>query len=171
MKKIFNIAVVLAFLCISMGAFAQTNAKLGYVDSQSILEAHPEKDNIQKELLKYSQSLKDQLQAMNIELQNKVQEYQNNEATLSDLVKQTKVKEIQDLQKRIQEFEMTANQEFNNKQNELLGPVLEKVQNAIKEVGKEKGYTYIFDLTSGSLVYYEKGDNLNDAVKAKLGIK
>ena len=101
-----------------------------------------------------------------------MQDYEANQATMSNLVKQSKEKEIIDLQGRIQQFQANAEQEFEAKRAEKLSPILEKIQNAINAVGKEKGYTYILDTATGAAVYI--GTDAVDAtkdVKAKLGIK
>ena len=65
-----------------------------------------------------------------------------------------------------------AETEFESKRAELLKPILDKIQNAINTVGKEKGYTYVLDLATGAAVYVgtDAVDCTND-VKAKLGIK
>ena len=77
-----------------------------------------------------------------------------------------------DLQSRIQQFQVNAEGEFENKRAELLKPILDKIQNAINTVGKEKGYTYVLDLATGAAVYVgtDAVDCTKD-VKAKLGIK
>jgi len=109
---------------------------------------------------------------MATEYQNKLQDYEANQATMSNLVKQSKEKEIVDLQNRIQQFQANAENEFEAKRAEVLKPILDKIQNAINAVGKEKGYTYILDLATGATVYVS--DDAIDAtkdVKAKLGIK
>ena len=121
---------------------------------------------------KYYGELQSQLQTMAQEYQAKAQDYEANLATMSNLVKQSKEKEILDLQSRIQQFQLNAEQEFEAKRAELLKPILDKIQNAINAVGKEKGYTYVIDLATGAAVYV--GTDAVDAtkdVKAKLGIK
>ena len=122
--------------------------------------------------MNYYNELQSQLQTMATEYQNKMQDYEANQATMSNLVKQSKEKEIMDLQNRIQQFQANAENEFESKRAELLKPILDKIQNAINTVGKEKGYTYILDLANGAAVYV--GDAAVDAtndVKAKLGVK
>ena len=106
------------------------------------------------------------------EYQTKMQDYEANQATMSNLVKQSKEKEIVDLQTRIQQFQANAENEFEAKRAELLKPILDKIQNAINTVGKEKGYTYVLDLATGAAVYVgtDAVDCTKD-VKAKLGIK
>ena len=120
----------------------------------------------------YYNELQSQLQTMAQEYQSKMQDYEANQATMSNLVKQSKEKEIIDLQTRIQQFQANAESEFESKRAELLKPILDKIQNAINTVGKEKGYTYIIDLATGAAVYV--GDDATDItkdVKGKLGIK
>ena len=58
----------------------------------------------------------------------------------------TRLKELEDLQARILSFEQTAEQSIQMKQAELFEPILLKIENAINDVAKEKGYTYIFDI-------------------------
>ena len=109
---------------------------------------------------------------MATEYQNKMQDYEANVATMSNLVKQSKEKEIVDIQNRIQQFQANAEQEFEAKRGELLAPILDKIQNAINAVGKEKGYTYILDLATGAAVYVgDAATDITKDVKAKLGVK
>ena len=79
--------------------------------------------------------------------------------------------EIQDLELRIQQFQQTSQESIQQKRNEVLSPLLEKAQNAIDEVAKEKNYTYIFDISLGSIVYGEESRDIMPLVKSKLGIE
>ncbi len=173
MKKITTALFIFA---IFMTAFttstqAQTNAKFGYINSAKLLEKIPERTKLEKELDAYRKKLEDEIQTMVTEYTTKVQEYQNNESTMSDLIKQSKESEIREMEKRIQTFRQTADVDFQNKQTELFNPLLEKAQKAIEKVGDDNGYTYIFDVSMGTLLYYKKGDNLQSLVEKELGIK
>ncbi len=171
MKNLFKV-LFLGIALFVMSGVAEAQVKIAHVNSAEVLDAMPDKATAEKALEKYYGELQTQLQAMGTEYQNKVQDYQSNEATMSNLVKQSKEKEILDLQTRIQQFQANAEQEFENKRAELLSPILDKIQNAINAVGKEKGYTYILDLATGAAVYVgtDAVDCTKD-VKAKLGIK
>ena len=171
MKKLFKV-LFLGVALFVMSGMAQAQVKIAHVNTAEVLDAMPDKATAEKALEKYYGELQSQMQAMGTEYQNKVQDYQANEATMSNLVKQSKEKEILDLQNRIQQFQANAETEFESKRAELLAPILEKIQNAINTVGKEKGYTYVLDLATGAAVYV--GDDAIDCtkdVKAKLGIK
>lgn len=164
------IALFSLVVLLSSFGYSQSVAKFGYIDSNEILALMPETDSLQNELKAYADYLDQQMQTMGMEYQTKVTEYQENINTMSDLIRQTKEKEITDLQARIQAFQQSADQDLGAKQAELFNPLIEKVKNAINAVGKENSYTYIFDIGTGALVFYENGDNILALVKAKLGI-
>jgi len=171
MKSFKKIIALFAFVAlVSSFGFSQAVVKLGYIDSNEILTLMPETDSLQKELKKYAEYLDTQMSTMAQEYQAKVTAYQENMNTMSDLIRQTKEKEITDLQARIQAFQQSADQDLGTKQSELFNPLIEKVKNAISSVGKENGYTYIFDVGTGALVFFENGDNVLPLVKKKLGI-
>jgi outer membrane protein len=151
--------------------YSQSGLKLGYIDSNEILSLMPETDSLSQELKNYADYLDQQMSTMGMEYQTKLQQYQENVATMSDLIRQTKEKEITDLQQRIQAFQQSADQDLQSKQQELFNPLIEKVKKAISDVSRENNYNYVFDVGTGALVFFENGDNILPLVKAKLGIK
>src|SRR5512138_3540849 len=98
MKKLLKPALVIMFCSMMSIGFSQVNAKLGYIDSNELLELMPSKDSIQAVLQDYGKSLESQLQTMYAEYQAKVQDYQTNSRTMSDIIRQTKEKELADLE-------------------------------------------------------------------------
>ena len=171
MKKMFKV-LFLGIALFVMSGVAQAQVKIAHVNTAEILDAMPDKAKAEKDLEKYYGELQSQLQTMAQEYQTKMQDYEANQATMSNMVKQSKEKEIIDIQNRIQQFQANAESEFESKRAELLKPILDKIQTAINAVGKEKGYTYMLDLATGAAVYVS--DDAIDAtkdVKAKLGIK
>ena len=171
MKRLFKV-MFLGIALFVMSGMANAQVKLAHVNTAEILDVMPDKASAEKSLEKYYGELQAQLETMAKEYQTKMQDYEANQATMSNLVKQSKEKEIIDLQTRIQQFQANAENEFESKRAELLKPILDKIQNAINTVGKEKGYTYILDLATGAAVYVgtDAVDCTKD-VKAKLGIK
>ena len=163
------------FLCVAFFAFsgvASAQIKIAHVNTNEVMNAMPEKTKAEKDLENYYNELQEQLKTMYTEYQNKLQDYQANAETMSNLVKQSKEKELVDLESRITAFQANAENEFDAKRAELLAPLLEKIQNAINAVGKEKGFTYILDVATGTTVYI--GTDATDVtkdVKSKLGIK
>jgi outer membrane protein len=168
MKKTF-----LFFLCavlIAGTSFAQS-PKFGHIDSRMLLESMPEYKKADVDVQTYVKSFQDQIEAMSKEYAKKVQEFQAGEKTMTDAVKEVKVKEIQDLQARAESTQQSAQEKVAKKREELLSPILDKAQKAIEDVSKEKGYTYVFDKSAGSLLYAAPTDDMMPLVKTKLGIK
>ena len=143
MKKI-TFLFLLSFLTLS--SIAQN--KFGYIDSQELLILMPERKAAETEVQNFAKSLEAQLASMTVEYQEEVQEYQANEATYTDLVKQDKIAEITGLEQRIQTFQQNAQQSLQAKEQELLEPILTKARNAIEDVAEEGDFTYIFDLST-----------------------
>lgn len=167
-KGFLLLAVALLF---SGAAFAQGTVKIGYIDSQKLMSEMPASDSAQAKVKRFAQSLQTQMQTMGQEYKNKVQAYQSNVGTMSDLIRQTKEKEISDLQQRIQAFQSSAQEDIQKKQQELFQPIIKKVKDAITAVGKEYHYNYILDVSQGVVLYYANGDDVTPLVKKKLGLK
>ncbi len=172
MKKLSLILLMIAFVLFANQSFSQGKAKFGHIDSQKLLSEMPETATARKAVDDYTKQLEDQLKTMQTELQKKYDDYVAKQATYSDLIKKTKEDELNSLQQRIQSFQQTAQQDIQKKQEELLQPVIDKAKAAIKEVAKAKGYTYIFDTSTGGLAYWpENSDDILPLVKAKLEAK
>lgn len=169
MKKLTKVLVLLVLaLGIGYGANAQTQ-KIGYVDTQVIIDMMPESAKIQQDMQAYYSELQAELQAMATEYQTKMRDYEANQATMSNILRQSKEKEIIDLQGRIQDFQANAESDFAAKQEELSKPMLDKIKAAIDDVVKAKGLAYVFEKT----VVLSIGDSAIDItsdVKAKLGL-
>jgi len=131
----------------------------------------PGVDSAGQALNDYAQNLQKQLETMVSEFQTKYDEYLTNEAQYVDAVKQIKQKELVDLQTRIQDFQNDAQDLLAKKEQELMQPFIDKAKKAIDDVAKEKGYTYILDTSTGSVLYWEGGDDIMMFVKEKLGIQ
>jgi outer membrane protein len=127
-------------------------------------------DSVKIKLQNYQQTLSDQMDQMRTEFENKYLDYQSQAATMSDLIKQTKEKELTDLQARIDAFQQKAQVDLQAKQEELLKPVIDKARGAIKEVAKENKYTYVLNSIEDVILFTEPTDDLMPLVKKKLGI-
>ena len=172
MKTIRKGFLLLAIALLFSGVgFAQGTLKIGYIDSNKLMSMMPESDSAQAQVKMYAQNLQKQMQVMGQEYQKKIQSYQANAGTMSDLIRQTKEKEIADLQQRIQAFQASADKDIQKKQQQLFQPIIQKVKNAIDAVGKEYHYNYILDVSQGVVLYYANGDNVLPLVKKKLKLK
>lgn len=172
MNKIIKVFFLAAALFVVNGIASAQTLKIAHVNTSQIMEEMPERSKAEKSLETYYNELQEQIKTMYGEYQTKLQDYQSNAETMSNLVRQSKEKELIDLESRITAFQSNAETEFDNKRVELLKPLLEKIQKAIDAVGKEKGYTYILDTATGAAVYIgADAVDVTKDVKAKLGIK
>jgi outer membrane protein len=172
MKKIYKITVLLAlFVSCSLILNAQNKQKFGHVDSNVLLDLMPGKDSAQVKLQEYAKTLQDQFDAMQKELNVKYQDFQTNQLTMTDLIKQTKTEELQNMQTRLQTFQSSAQKDLQDKEQELLSPIIDKAKKAIQDVAKENKYTYIFDTGTGTILYSEPSDDILPLVKKYLNIE
>ena len=146
------------------------DALVAHVNTAAVLDAMPDKVKAEKELERFYGDLQNQLQTMAKEYQMKMQNYESNEATMSNIEKRSKQQEIVDLQTRIQQFQTSAESEFEAKRVELLKPILNRIQNAINTVSSENDLTYVIDISTGAAVFLgEDSIDITYMVMKKLG--
>jgi outer membrane protein len=169
MKKILGIILV---VMMATTVFAQKDFKFGHINSNELLSAMPERDSARNELQEYSKMLQQEMEAMQVELQTKYATYMEKQDTYSELVKQSKETEIQEIQQRVQGFQQTAQQDLQQKEAELFQPIMDKAQAAIEAVSKANGFTYVFDLGAGGLLYHsDQSIDILPLAKKELGIE
>ncbi len=167
--KFFTAFIAIIFICGSLNA---QKYKFGHINTQKLLEAMPESDTARAKMEKSTRELEKELEQMQVELNNKVNNYMQRRDSLSQLIRQTKETEIQDMQQRIQRFQMSAEQDLQNRREQLFQPIYDKMDKAVNKVAKEQEFTYIFDVSMGSIAYFsdESIDIMAD-VKKVLGIE
>ena len=153
-------------------AFALHAQKFGHVTSEALLQAMPEYDSAQVKIENLQQQYELEIEQIQVEINKKIEQFNQNEATMSDLIKEAKASEIQELQIRLQNFSQTAQQDLQQQGMRLIQPVMEKARNAINEVAREHGLIYVFDLSQGNPIYTsEESLDMVPLVKAKLGLQ
>lgn len=171
MKNVVKLIAVVVILAVATSASAQKNSKLGHIDFGKLIEQMPGQDTVKLSMNSYAQTLQDTYMAMQNELQTKIDEYTRNKETMSAIIKQTKEKEIGDLQARMETFQQSAQQDLADQETKLTTPFIDKARKAIQEVAKENGFTYIFNNVEGLLLYNEGGEDIMPLVKKKMGIQ
>lgn len=167
MKNILKLFVVALFVAFSVQTMAQS--KIGHINFDELVSLMPGQDSINKALENYVAGLESQSMSMQTELESKYADYQANQATMSEIIRQTKEKEIMDLQQRIEAFNQQAQYDIQNKQFELTQPLLNRAQKAIEDVAKENGFTYIIN-SNVQILLYANGTDILPLVKTKLGL-
>lgn len=168
MKKTLLTLLIVAPLCL----MAQT-AKIAHVDVKAIYNAMPEKSQAQDQLRAFSQQYQAEYNTVQEEFNKKFADYQTlaADAATPTTIKERRMHEIQESDHKIQQFLNKAEADIAAKEKELNAPIMKKINDAIKAVGTEGGYTYILDISTTPVAYY--GPNAIDVtplVKAKLGL-
>jgi outer membrane protein len=173
MRRFISIASLMIVIALAGQSAMAQNLKFGHINSDELIQSMPEYDSATVKLEKFRKELVNALELMQVELNTKNDAYQKENKTLSDIVRQTKEQELMDMQKRIQDFQTNAQTQLQNKQTEVFQPIYLKVDKAIKDVGKENGFFYVFDVAKGALLYFDetKSVNVMPLVKIKLGLK
>lgn len=154
-------------------AHAQAPLKIGYTSVEYVLSQMPERKQIESDLKTYSGQLEAQMKSKQTDFQTKLDAYQKGGTTMTAVVKADKEKELQGLQQGLQEFQSTAQQSLQQKQQSLLSPALDKIQKTIDQVATENGYTYVLNSDAGSspiLLHGPKDGDISDVILKKMGI-
>lgn len=172
MTKTIQFAFAALISIFAINAQAQTQ-KIGHINSDELLAMMPEAQAAQTSLEDYRAQLEKDMREMEAELETKIAAFQQNQQIMTNLSRETKTREIQDLQARIQEFGQSAQQDLQAKQVELISPIIDKATNAVKEVAKENNFTYIMDSapSKATVIFFDNGEDILPLVKAKLGIQ
>ena len=173
MKRFIGISVlVIMVIFVGQNALAQ-NLKFGHINRTELIQAMPDFDSARVRLEKLNTELQNTAELLQVELNNKYEIYLKESKNLTELVRQTKEQELQDAQKRLTDFQTNAQNQIQEMQVKLFTPVTDKADKAIRDVGKENGYIYVFDLSQNQIIYFDetKSTNVMQLVKNKLGLK
>ncbi len=170
MKKLFKVALV-ALSIITIGNFAKAQTKIGYINFGELVQSMPEFKTVQPQIDAYRKQFVDEFTTMNNSFQADAKDYQAKGTTMTDAARTAKETELQDMQKRLQNYQTDAQQKIEAKSNELYKPLSDKAHQAVIDVAKEKGYAYVFDSSQTQLLVSPAGDDLMAPVKVKMGIK
>lgn len=172
MKKVaVLLGALVAILFTGMAAQGQ-NLKFAHIDTQALIASMPERDSAMTKLKAFEQDLMEQMDQLQVEVNKKYQDYLQKRDGFTPSVRESKEKELTELQQRLQEFQSAAQRDFNDMQSKLMQPIIERAHAAIEKVGKAGGYIYVLDKSLGSILYNsDQSVDLLPEVQKELGIK
>jgi len=159
MKKLFVIA--LAALA-TLTASAQQLAKVNF---QELVMLMPEMDAARETIAASQKEAEETYSAMVEEYQGKLSQYQQKQATWTAAIRESKERELMEIQNRIQEFQQSISQELQQQQNQLTAPIQEKANNVVTELAKTKGVTVLFDISQA--IYFDESKVLDLTAEAR----
>lgn len=172
--KFKNLLIILFALGISFSTKAQT--KIGYANLEAIISMLPETQTASKKLEAYQNQLSTKLEAKKNYFDVKYQEYVelSQESDVNEVKLATLQAELQKLQTELQQSVSDSDNKLSKKQNELMGPIMEKLENEIKAVADEKGYTYILNSSSSGstiILHAAQSDDISKELLKRLGVE
>ncbi len=160
---------VAAMAIVSLAAMAQT-PKFAYVDFNELIMLMHEMDSARATMEENQKTNEEILMAMYEEYQSKAQQYEQKQASWTPAIRDSKQKEIIDIETRLQQTQQSLQQEMQQLQNSLQAPIYEKAQKAVNDIAKAKGCTAVFE--KGSLLYLDPAQmvDLTPEARTALGI-
>ena len=162
--------IMAALVALPLSAAAQ---KIGTVNQDQVLQAMPEATQMLESLKASSQQYETEYQKLVEELQRLYTDFQSiqDDPNTPQAIKERRMQEIQDRQTKVEQFRNTATQDLQRQQEQLMAPIVQKINDAIKAVGQEGGFTLILP-AEPQLVLYSGADvvDLTTQVKSKLGL-
>jgi len=141
-------------------------AKTAHVDVNELMTKMPAVLDAQNQLKKLSDTYTAEYKTMVEEYQGKLKKYDAEASTVTDAVNQTRQQEVQDMAKRISDYQETAQKDLQKKESDLMKPITDKVKASIQKVGKAKGYQYVINAADLLLA---DGPDLTADIKKDLG--
>jgi outer membrane protein len=168
-KKSLLLVFVGSILFVS-SLFSQQKLKIGHANLVEILEALPQTDSAQQLIDKDTEELEGMLKEMQVEYNKLLDEYQQKLASYSEVIRAAKEADIVEMQNRIQTFQQNAAQQLQQRGAELMQPIYDKIQQAVEEIGQKEGYAYILDTSKGSVVFTGAASNdIGSLIREDLG--
>jgi len=172
--KTIRFTLILAFgLLFSLQVMGQ-DQRLGYFESDLILESIPEYNSLQQQLNTISNQWEAEIQRMEAEISELQEEFESKEILYTDEIRNQRKQEIENKISAKEQYvaqKFGPNGEYFSRQKELLEPIQRQVFAAVRAVAQRQNYDYVFD-RSGDIymVYANNAYNLNDEILEELGI-
>ena len=166
MKRIIIIA---AMAVISLAASAQ-DFRFGYVNYTELVQLMPAMDSVRVQIEAQEKETYETLGAMYEEYQTKAEQFQQKQATWTPAIRDSKMKELQEIEARFQENQQIFQQELQQMQQMLQAPVYEKAQKVVKELAQAKGLAFVFEETQMLYIDAAQGINLTPEARVALNI-
>ena len=152
----------------AMHAAAQSPLKIGYINSQVIIAQDPAATAAQEQFQREMVPLESELQGLESDIANLISQYQAQEITLTANARRARQDAIAQKQQAYQERMAQIEAEAAARQQELVQPIMERINNIIQEIRRDGSYTFIFDVAGGGLIAADESFDLTDEVMGRL---
>lgn len=165
--------LLILFIAIAPMAVVAQNLRIAYINTNEIMSAMPELSGIQAQVAERHEQMRATIQVLETDYINRLSEFQALPENTSETIMQDRLRELQQLQERMQALLQSSEVELFQLWQTLIEPVHRRVSEAIQAVANEGGYTFVFDVgvEQSQLVFVsDNASNITQAVRTRLGI-
>jgi outer membrane protein len=153
-KKVLSLTLFL-FLTSSLAVMAQS--KIGYMDSQKVMQNLPQRKTVKKTLTDYAKQQRKKYSDKEASYQKELSNFQKNKSSMSDTAVDNQKKKLTNMQSSLSKLGNKLSQQIQQKRNELMAPILQNINDAIKSIAKANGLDFVVDKSadegSGTILY------------------
>lgn len=173
MKKIILIAaLIITSIFFAKSLAAQTAQQIAYINSNELLEAMPEKVKASNQLIDLNNKYKEELNVMQNDYNKKYSDFISYQTSMAENIRLRRMQELYELERQINNFMKVAQEDIQNQEKAMIEPLRQKVNDAIYQVGIERGFICIYDLANPGIAFITPdATNATPLVKQKLGIR
>lgn len=172
--RLLALGVLLVMCAGVVVAPVQAQQKIGYVDSDYILQLVPEFATIQQNIDRQASEWEAEIEQSQQKVDEMFREYQARELLYTNEERQRKREEIVQAEEEAERLRMRyfgPEGELFLQQDNLMRPLQEKLMKAIEDVAAEEGFDYIFDKSGDFLFLFARDQfDLSDRVLEEMGI-
>lgn len=170
---LFSIILALVFI-LSAVVTSDAQQKIGYIDSDFVMEEIPEYTGIEQRLETIAQNWKDEIDEMQVEIERLRQEFEAREILFTPDIRRQRQQEID---RKVREREQYIERRFGpegdyfRQQEELLEPLQQRILEAVVKVAEREGYDHVFDRAGDYLFLFSRDRwNISREVLEEMGI-
>ncbi|RED43113.1 periplasmic chaperone for outer membrane proteins Skp [Winogradskyella eximia] len=156
-----------AVLFVGATSFTTAQTKIAHINKQELIKAMPAYAQAQTEIEKLGKTYEATIQTSLKELDVKLKQYNAEAETKTEEENMKRMQEVEGIKQSLGEYQQQAQKDLQEKEFNLLKPIVEKADNAIKAVAKAQGYQYVVD---SAMLIVADGKNLMMDVKKQLGM-
>lgn len=169
MRVMAFLSAVALTVALPLRADAQAGQKFAFVNSQALLQAAPGAADAQAQFQKEVETLRTQIQAMTDSMTAMEKAYTDDAEKMNDSARIDRLKAITDKRTGFEARAEALNQQAEQRQSELMQPIMDNVRKALDDFRGEGGYAFIFDIANAPfIVAADRNLDVTDRVIAKL---
>lgn len=161
MKKILS---AILFLGLSVPLVAQAQPKIGYMDSQEVMQNLPKRKNMQQKLSNYAKQQNKTYTQQATNYQKAMSKFQKNKSSMSESEKDTTKKELVNMKTSLNKLSNKLRQKLQQKRSELINPILQKINDAITAIAEKNDLDFVLNKSvsgSGNVIIYASDNQMD----------